>query len=260
MLLAVVLAGAAAPLLAPADPLLVDLARRFAPPSHIHPLGTDHLGRCVLSRVLWGARLSLGGAALASLGAIGLGWAAGTLAAFSGRRCDLVARSLIDVGLAFPGVALALVTSGAMGPGLASLTVGLTLSLAAWWARFVHDTTRLALAKEYVLAARVAGTGRRRLLLRYVLPQVAPLLVVAAAWRTGLVVASLAGLSYLGLGPPPPTPEWGAMLHEGRVHVGRALWPTLAPGLAVTLTVGACVLIAEGLRDRFDVRAAPEEA
>jgi peptide/nickel transport system permease protein len=259
LLVGVVVAGALAPLLAPSDPLLVDLGARFARPTFAHPLGADHLGRCVLSRVLWGARASLGGALLASVGAIGLGWVVGTLAAFSGRRIDRAARGAIDVGLAFPGVALALVASGVLGPGLVGLTVGLALSLAAWWARFVHDTSRLALSKEYVLGARVAGVGRRRILRYYVLPQVTPLLLVAAAWRSGLVLASLAGLSYLGLGPQPPTPEWGAMLHEGRVHLGQSLWPTLAPGLAITLTVGACVLAAEGLKDLFHVRAAIEE-
>jgi ABC-type dipeptide/oligopeptide/nickel transport system permease subunit len=168
-------------------------------------------------------------------------------------------RGAVDLGLAFPGVALALVTSGVLGPGLAALTVGLALALGAWWARFVHDASRLALSREYVVGARIAGVRTGRILRFYVLPQVVPLVSVAAAWRTGLVLGSLAGLSYLGLGPQPPTPEWGAMLHEGRVHLGRSLWPTLAPGLAITLTVGACVLVAEGLKDVFHVRPPVDE-
>jgi ABC-type dipeptide/oligopeptide/nickel transport system permease subunit len=260
LLLAVImLAAVIAPFVAPNDPFRVDLARRLESPDSADPLGTDYLGRCVLSRVIWGARASLGGAFLVSLGAITIGWIAGTLAAVSGRRFEALVRRVIDIGLAFPGVALALVSSGVIGPGLLGLIVGLAVALAAWWARFVHDVTRLALSKEYVLGALVAGVSRRRIMRHYVLPQVVPLLAVALTWRFGLALSSLAGLSYLGFGAQPPTPEWGAMLHEGRIYLGHSLWPTLAPGLAITVTVGACVMIAEGLKDFFHVRTVVDE-
>jgi ABC-type dipeptide/oligopeptide/nickel transport system permease subunit len=253
LLLGVALGGVLADRLAPHDPLAVELGRTIEPPSAQFPLGTDHLGRCVLSRTLFGARASLGGSALALALAMGIGTALGMVGALGGTRIDAFVRGATDVGLAFPGVALALVAVGLLGTGLTSLVVGLSVAGAAWWARLVHDLTRVALSKEYVLGAQVVGLKRSRILTRYLAPQVGPLVLVTAAWRSSIVLGALAGLSYLGLGPQPPAPEWGAMLHEGRVHFGQSVWPVLAPGAALTLTVGACVLLAEGLRDMLDL-------
>lgn len=240
--------------LAPHDPQLVDLERVLRPPSASFPLGTDALGRCVLSRVVVGARTSLGGATAASLLAMVLGAAVATIGAALGPRADRVIRGALDVGLAFPGFALALAVVGAMGPGSGSLLVALGLAGAPWWGRFIHDAIRAASARPYVSAARVAGVGPLRLMVRHVVPEVAPLVLVALAWRSGGVLASLAGLSYLGLGVQPPAAEWGAMLREAREYLGHGLWLTVAPGAAVSAAIAGFVMAAEGLRDRLQVR------
>lgn len=240
--------------LAPHDPQLVDLGRVLEPPSASFPLGTDALGRCVLSRVLVGARASLGGAIAASLLAVVLGAAAAGIAAVLGPRADRAIRGALDVGLAFPGFALALAVVGAMGPGSGSLLLALGLAGAPWWGRFIHDAIRATSARPYVIAARVAGVDRLRVIVWHIVPEVAPLVLVALAWRSGGVLASLAGLSYLGLGVQPPTAEWGAMLREARDYLGQSLWLTVAPGAAVSAAVAGFVMAAEGLRDRLQVR------
>lgn len=248
------LAALLAPWLAPQDPLAIDLGQRLLPPGWAYPLGTDHLGRCQLSRLLWGGRVSLWLGLMAAGLAVGLGLMAGVAAGLARRGLDWSLARLIDVGLAFPGLLLALVLVGGLGAQAWVLVLALALAGWPWWARLVRGLVHDALARPYVLGGRASGVAGWRLLRRYILPPVWPPVAVAAALKTGWMIVALSGLGYLGLAVPAPEPEWGAMLNQSRLYLSRAPWLMLAPGGAVFLTVLACNLIAEGLRRRWQVR------
>ena len=238
----------------PDDPNRFDLSRRLAPPSWHHPLGTDNLGRCVASRVLAGAGLTLGAGVLASLLAFLPGLLIGLAAGMMRGRFDAIAMGLVDVALAFPGLVLALVLAGFLQPSLASVVLGLALAGWPWWARFVRGLVLVAREKEYVMAAVALGIGPLPLMVRYILPQLRPPLLVALAMRTGAMLAAVSGLSYLGLGAQPPAAEWGRMLDEARMHLSRAPWLMIGPGVALSLAVAGFNLLAEGLRDHWAIR------
>ena len=244
----------ASPLLAPQDPLRVELGQRLQPPSAAHLLGTDQLGRDQLSRLLHGGRVSLL-AGLAASGAallVGLAWGVG--AGLAGRAGEFLLMRAADVGLAFPGLLLALVLVGTWQGGVWALVTALALTGWAWWARLARGLLKDAQGREFVLGGRALGVGGWRLLGSYLLPQMWPPLAVAAAMKTGWIIVALSALGYLGLGIQPPHPEWGAMLQQSRLYMSRAPWLMLAPGGAVFLVVLACNLIAEGLRRRWQIR------
>jgi len=243
------------PLLAPRDPGLTDLGNRLRSPDLAFPLGTDSLGRCVFSRTLHGARTSLGGSLAASFLALGIGTLFGMGSALGARRFHgVVLNGLIDVFLAFPGLILALVIIGVFGPSLETLILGLAASGWAWYGRLIRSLVLSAEGKEFVRGGRALGVRGGRLLGRYLMPVIGPPLLVALSLRLGWMVLGLAGLSFLGLGPQPPQPEWGAMLQESRIYLLRAPWLMIAPGLALTLTVLGFNLLAEGLRDALDLK------
>jgi ABC-type dipeptide/oligopeptide/nickel transport system permease subunit len=246
LVFALALAG---PMLSPHDPLRTDLFQRLQAPSWTYPLGTDALGRCLLSRVLWGARISLGTGLLALGLALGIGVFIGLLSVLSGKWLDGPVKGLMDMALAFPGMILALMMIGIFGPSVFSLIFGLAAAGWAWWARLSRSLVKSALAKEFVLGGRMAGVRGLRLIVHYLFPQIWPQVLIAASLRAGWTILMVAGLGFLGLGSQPPTPEWGAMLQESRLYLVRAPWLMIAPGLAITLTVLALNLLSEGLRD-----------
>lgn len=250
LLIAMAATALFAPFLSPADPLDPDLLHRLAPPSASHLLGTDQLGRCVLSRVMHGARISMGGALTASSMALFVGAGIGIMAALGPAWLKLLLTAFIDMALALPGLILALVVAGLMGASMQSLVLGLSLASWPWWARFVRTLTLSAWEKEYVLAGRVGGISGARLFIRYILPQMKGPILAAATLKTGWIILSFSGLSYLGLGPQPPTPEWGSMLQEAGIYMTQAPWMMMAPGVAVTLVVLALNLLGEGLDGR----------
>lgn len=250
LLAAVLLPGLLAPWIAPHDPYRGDLARRLEPPSASFPFGTDALGRCVASRLLHGTLVSLGAALAASAASFLLGAGVGLAAGFAGPRGSAFFAVGIDVALSLPGLLLAVVLAGLMSPSLPSVVAALSLVGWPWWARWLRALVLEARQREFVRAAVALGLGGRRILVRYLLPQIAPPAAVAFAVRTGAMLVAVSGLSYLGLGAQPPQPEWGRMLEESRVHLGRAPWLMIAPGTAITLCVAACQMIAESLRDR----------
>lgn len=243
-----------APLLSPHDPLNIDLSCRLKPPSKNYLLGTDNLGRCVFSRILYGARISLAASLSASTIALLLGMLAGLAAGLGGRPTDMVFMRMADMVLAFPGLIFVLVITGIMGPSLKSMLLGLVLTAWAWWARFVRGLLLAAKEREFVHGAFALGVRGFRLVFRYILPQIAPQILVVFSMSIGSMIAAVSGLSYLGLGAQPPEPEWGMMLKEARIYLMAAPWLMLAPGTAVTLSVLAFHLFGEGLRDLLQVK------
>ncbi|MFP5318695.1 MAG: ABC transporter permease [Acidimicrobiia bacterium] len=239
------------PALAPHDPLEVTV-ERLEGPSLRHPLGTDGLGRDVLSRLLTGARLSLGTALLASLLVTVVGVVVGTLAGFYGGMLDRVLMRLVDVVLAVPGLALALAVTGLFAQSLTAVMLGL---VTIWWAGYARVVRGLVLTireRPFVEAARSAGATEGRIMLRHVLPSAVSPVVVLATLEIGQLILAVAGLTFLGLGAPPPTPEWGAMLNESRIYFLSDPQVVLIPGLTISLAVLGFNLLGDGVRDALD--------
>ncbi len=250
------LAGLLAPLLSPHNPLQVDLVQRLKPPDKEFLMGTDHLGRCVFSRLLYGARLSLNVSLCATGLSLFLGMAAGICFGLAGPLLNTPLRGAIDVALAFPSLLLALVLTGVIGPSNTGLILGIALAGCAWWMRFIRDQVLHAMTREFVLAGRVVGVHGLRLVQYYLFPQILPPVLTAASLKTGWSIMAISAMGYLGMGVQPPSPEWGVMLQESRLYMVRAPWLLLGPGAAVTLTVLGFNLLAEGLRDAFQVKEA----
>ena len=254
VLATLVLAAIAAPVLAPVDPFGTALEARLQPPAPGHRLGRDSLGRDVLARVLYGARISLAvGAATVAL-SLAIGVALGALAGYRGGWLDELVGRLIDVLLAFPGLLLAIALAAVLGPGLRNVV--LALSLLGWtgYARLTRAEVAALRRREFVAAAEALGAGPVRVVVRHLLPLAAPLLLVQATFGMGGAIVAEAGLSFLGLGAPAPLPSWGAMIDEGRAFLLVAPHLVLFPGLALAATVIGLQLLGDGLRDLLDVR------
>jgi peptide/nickel transport system permease protein len=247
LLAALVCLAAAAPLLAPWPPDQQDLAHRLEGPTPAHPLGQDDLGRDILSRLLWGGRasLSVGVVVVALSGSIGI--ALGATAGFAGGGLEIALMSLADVLLSFPGVLLAIALVSILGPGLHHLVLALTGIGWVGYARLARSQTLRLRAIDFVQAARAAGSGPARTLIHHLLPNLLGPIAVQAALGLGGVILAEAGLSFLGLGMPPPASSWGAMLRSGTQNLLDAPHLTLAPGLAILAAVLAANLLGEGL-------------
>lgn len=248
------LAAVFAPLLSPHDPDAVDVAKKFLPPSGEFPLGTDHLGRDVLSRLLFGARLSIGSTVVASLAISLIGVIVGLVTGWFGGITDNLISRVIEVLLAFPTFLLALSVTAMLGPGLGNVLVAIIL---AWWASYARIVRSAVLSerdKPYIEAARAVGSPSGRILRRHLLPNIVAPIVVLTTLDLGAVLLSLSGFSFLGLGVKPPTAEWGAMLSEGRTYLSRAPNMMFFPGAAIFLMVLGFNLLGDGLRDVLDPR------
>lgn len=255
-----------APWLAPVDPALQPdvLATRFLPPftrgpdGLLHLLGTDHLGRDLWARLVYGARISLVVGVLAVLVAVGFGTAVGLGAAVGGRMVERGLMAFTDSALALPRIVLLLALVTLWRPSL--MLVVLVLGFTGWMsvARLVRAETKGILERPFVAAARAAGAGPLRLVRLHVLPNVLTPIIVAAALGVGNAIMLEAGLSFLGLGIPAPAPSWGNMIAGGRGALVNAPWIATFPGLAVVLAVVACNLVGDGVRDALDPRAARE--
>ncbi|HEX2042179.1 MAG TPA: nickel transporter permease [Acidimicrobiales bacterium] len=248
------LAAVLAPLLAPHNPNAVDAVNKLAAPSLDHPLGTDHLGRDNLSRLLFGARLTIGTAVVASAAVAGIGIVLGVLAGYFGGVVDAVISRVIDILLAFPTFLVALAVTGALGPGLGHVAISL---IVVWWARYariVRSAVIAERAKPYVEAARAVGTPRSRTVVSHVLPNIIAPVVVLTTLDTGDLLLGISALSFLGLGVQPPAAEWGAMLSEARTYLSSDPLLMLWPGLALFLMVLGFNLLGDGLRDVLDPR------
>lgn len=237
-----------APVVAPHDPLRQDLALHLEPPSRAHPLGTDRLGRDVLSRLLYGARLSLAVGAAAVAGALAIGIVVGTLAGYGGRVGDELLMRATDVLLAFPGILLAIALAAVLGPSARNVVIALAVMGWPAYARLVRAEIRTAAARESTRAAEALGATPLRVAVKHLWPSARAAIVVQAAFGVAGAIVAEASLSFLGLGPPPPTPSWGAMLAEGRSFLLIAPHLVIAPAAALGVTVLAIQLLGDGLR------------
>jgi len=260
VVLGVILAALLAPLVAPFDPLEQDIGQRLREPGwqdaqgRVHPLGTDHLGRDILSRIVYGSRIALlvGLAAVLISGILGM--VIGLVAGYFGGRVDDFLMRLADVQLAFPFILLAIAVIGVLGPSLRNIIIVIGVSSWVVYARVVRGEVLSIREREFVQAAIALGSRDGRILLRHVLPNAfTPWLVVATLDMARVIVVESA-LSFLGLGVQPPTPTWGGMLADGRVYLSTAWWLATFPGLAILVTVLGINLLGDGLRDTLDPR------
>jgi peptide/nickel transport system permease protein len=254
LLLLIVGAALTAPLLTPFDPLAAEPRDRLQAPSLTHPFGTDELGRDLWSRVLYGGRLSLR-AGFISVGIAVLGGIlVGLIAGYYGHKVDMVLMRLADILMAMPGILLTMVFIFSLGPTLTNAMIAIGLASIPEYARLVRGSVLSARENLYVDAAQVVGAPPWLVMTRHILPNVvAPTLILATVGIGGAILA-LAGLSFLGLGAQPPTPEWGVIISDGRARLRNAWWIATFPGLAIALSVLAINLVGDGLRDVFDPR------
>jgi peptide/nickel transport system permease protein len=250
----VVVAALLAPWLARHNPTATNFDLRFASPRASHPFGTDNLGRDEFSRILHGARLSLGMAVTATAGIAIVGIALGLVAGMYGRVVSSLIMRVADVFLALPTLILALVVVGLLGQGLRNLII--TLVFVQWpsYARIVRGMTLKVRESEFVDAAQGVGVSRPKIIVRHIAPNLVGPIVVLSTLDMGRVLLAISGLSFLGFGVAPPTPEWGAMLSDARNYLDQAPALLIWPGLAITIMVLAFNLIGDGLRDALDPR------
>lgn len=243
-----------APILAQHDPIEQNLRQALEGPSSTHLLGTDQFGRDILSRILYGARISLfiGFLVVGVSGTFGVLF--GVLAGFYEGWIDNTISRLIDIALAFPGILLSVAVVTVLGPSLLNALIAVAIANIPNYARVTRGSVLSSKQNDYILAARASGVGNYRLMFKHLLPNImAPIIVLSSlGLATAILVAS--SLSFLGLGAQPPTPEWGAMLSGGRDYIYRAWWLTTFPGVAIMITVLAVNLVGDGLRDVLDPR------
>ena len=241
-----------APVLAPYGPLEQDLANNYAGPSLAHPFGTDDLGRDIWSRILFGARISLG-IAFASVGfALLVGTLVGLFSAYYGGFVDASLMRLMDVLLAFPGILLGIAVVVVLGNGVENTVIAVAVMSTPTFARLVRGSALSILERDHVAASRALGASAVRVIFGQVLPNALSPLVVASTLQLGTAILIASGLSFLGLGVQPPHPEWGAMLSKGRELVRATPVAAFAPGFFITVLVLSFSLLGDGLRDALD--------
>lgn len=249
-----------APVLAPHDPAEQYTDALLVPPiwsaegQWRYPLGTDDLGRDLLSRLIYGAQLSLSIAGLIVVAALSAGLLLGTLAATIGGLVEIAIMRLMDILLALPSLLLAIVIVAILGASLINAVAAVAIVLLPHFTRITRAAVLSERAKDYVIAARLDGSGPLRLFTTTILPNIAPPLIVQSTLAFSSAILDIAALGFLGLGAQPPTPEWGALLASGRELIQRAPWTVTLPGLAILITVLATNLLGDGLRDALDPR------
>lgn len=252
----VVTVAALAPLLSPYDPYTSNLVRSLQPPSREHWLGTDQLGRDLLTRTIYGARVSLA-IGLVTVGVSGIiGLVVGLAAGYLGRAVDVVLMRIVDVWLSFPFILLALTVNAILGIGLQNII--LTLIITGWvvYARLVRGEVLALKTQEYVEAARALGAREWRIILRHLLPNLWTPVIILSSLQVAQFIVAEAAISFLGFGVQPPMASWGNMLNEGKTYIYNAWWMTTFPGLALVLTALGVNLVGDWLRDTLDPRLA----
>ncbi|MEK4732160.1 nickel transporter permease [Paenibacillus sp. FSL L8-0641] len=247
------------PFLVPQDPYRIQMGNRLQSISATHWLGTDHLGRDVLSRVIAGLRTTVGTSLLILAVSLVVGVPLGLLSGFIGGWMDRVFKRVVDAFMTLPDYIFAIVLSGLLGPGLVNLIFAVTAVKWVGYARLVRSTVLAEKQKDYISLSILAGTSSLRIVMRHILPHALGNVLVLATLDVGKIILMIASLSFLGLGPQPPIPEWGTMLNEGRAYFQMAPHLMLVPGIAVVLTVLLANVFGDKLRDRYDVKTRTEE-
>lgn len=255
ILVLLVIVAIIGPWIAPHDPLRQVLSDRLLPPGSIsHWLGTDQLGRDILSRIIYGSRLTLSIAILVVVVVVPIGLLIGTVAGFFGGWVDNVLMRVTDIALAFPKIVLALAFAAALGPGVINAVIA--ISITAWpaYARLARAETLRLVQADFIHVARLQGASNARILLRYIVPLCSSSVIVRATLDMAGIILTVAGLGFLGLGAQPPSPEWGFMVASGRNVLLDSWWVATLPGIAILLVSLAFNLLGDGLRDVFDPR------
>ncbi|QNR20976.1 nickel ABC transporter permease subunit NikC [Exiguobacterium sp. Helios] len=247
------LAALAAPWLAPHDPYLVNLAVKLQDASWTYPLGTDHLGRCTLSRLLYGARVSLGFAVLIFASSLLIGLLIGTLAGYIGGWVDQLLMRFCDGVMAFPSLILVLGLVGIFGPGLKQVIIALMLVQWVYYARMFRGLVMTLKEKNFIAAARVNGSSHWRIFRMHLLPNILPPLLVIGTLEMGWAIMDISAMSFLGLGVQSPGAEWGAMIHEGKSYIRTNPELMIYPGVMIMLVIASFNLLGESLSERFGV-------
>ncbi len=256
LLVLVILAAVLAPVLAPYDPLDMNPQHLLEPPSAAHWFGTDEFGRDLLSRVIWGARISLYVAGIAVGIAIVAGVSLGLAGGYYGGLLDDGIGRTLDVVFAFPSILLALAIVGMLGPGLTNTMIAIGVVYIPVYARLARATTLSMRGSEFVTAAVASGANDLRILRTHILPNIAPPLVIQTSLSLSLAILAEASLSFLGLGTQPPDPSWGTMVNTGQRMIELSPWPVVFPGLAIIVAVLSLNLLGDGIRDALDPRLA----
>jgi peptide/nickel transport system permease protein len=241
-----------ADIIAPHDPEKASLDETFQWPSEKYPFGTDHMGRCILSRVIYGSRISLAvGAIVVGLSFV-IGTGLGIVSGYYGGALDETLMRIVDAFMAFPGILLALAIAGIFGGGVTNLVIALTAVEWTGYARIARGSALAMKEQDFVKASRGLGEGNAYLMARHMLPNIiSPVLVIATMSMAGTIL-SMSGLSFLGVGIQPPTPEWGYMINDGKMFIRSAPYIIVFPGLAIMITVIAFNTLGDGLRDMLD--------
>lgn len=238
-----------APAVAPNDPLEVDLSIRLQEPGADFWLGTDHLGRCIASRLIWGARLSLIYSTCVLFLMMAVSIPVGLLSGYAGGRIDAFIMRIIDICLSLPSFLLALAVAGALGPSARNMIIAMA---SVWWApyaRLIRGMTMQTKEQDFMLAARAAGCSHRQMIFRHILRNIAPTIIVMAALEIGAIILAIAAFSFIGLGAQAPAPEWGVMLSDSREFIQTQPQLMIYPGLSIIVTVTAFNLLGEGLKN-----------
>jgi peptide/nickel transport system permease protein len=254
IVLMVISAALAAPWLAPFSPARQDLFNRLQPPSIEHWLGTDQFGRDVLSRLLYGARISM----VVGVAAVAIGAAVGTVlgatAGYFGGWVDTILSRIIDGLMAFPMLLMALLVVAILGAGVENTMLAIGIATSPRFARLLRSEVLQLKEREFVEAARALGSGHAWTLVRHILPHLVSSVIVLSTLRVAAAILTEANLSFLGLGVQPPTPSWGGMISTGRQYIVTAYWVPLIPGVTIAITVLGFNLFGDGLRDHLDPR------
>lgn len=243
-----------APLIAPQDPLKIDVTKRLQAPSSQHIMGTDHLGRDLFSRVIFGARISLMVGVTIAFISFALGGALGLLAGYFGKWLDNVIMRICDMFFAFPPLILAMAIAASLGPSLQNTMLSLVI---VWWpryARLVRSQVLVLRELDYVQAAKASGAGQMRIMLKHIVPNALSPVIVQVTLDIGQAILMAASLGFLGFGAQPPTPEWGVIASEARIYMRDQWWYPTFPSVMILLTVLGFNLVGDGLRDVLDPR------
>lgn len=254
IIIALIFIAISAPWLAPYDPFDVDTGNRLKPPSSEHLLGTDDMGRDILSRILYGSRISIMVGVVVLTISLSMGVPLGAVSGYFGGKIDSALMRITDIFLGLPSLVLALSIAAALGRGIMNTMIAISITWWPWYARLVRGQTLSIREMGYIEAARAAGGSSFRIILTHVLPNCISPIVVAASMDMGYTILTAAGLGFIGLGAQPPSPEWGLMISIGRTYMMNYPWVATFPGLAILITVLGFNLVGDGLRDLLSPR------